>query len=158
MKEGDIIQIAHVVRDMDAAMRYYWDTFRIGPWDVYTFAPPAVRDSMVRGKPSSHAYLLAVTWKNEMQLELMQPLTGRSIYDECLETRGEGLHHMKLYYPDCRAALERFAEQGIRVIQSGRIDADEFYYLDTEKALGYVIEVGNNGKIREPERRYPAAP
>jgi 4-hydroxyphenylpyruvate dioxygenase-like putative hemolysin len=156
MKEGDLIQVAHVVRDIDKAMRYYWETFRIGPWDVYTFAPPAVRDSMVSGKPSVHTYLLAVTWRGEVQLELMQPLTGRSIYDECLETKGEGLHHMKLYYPDCRAALERFRAQGISIIQSGKIDADEFYYLDTEAALGYVIEIGNNGKIREPERRYPA--
>jgi len=156
MKEGDIIQVAHVVRDIDKAMKYYWETFRVGPWDVYTFAPPAVRDSMVRGTPSTHTYLLAVSWRGEVQLELMQPLTGRSIYDECLETRGEGLHHMKLYYPDCRAALERFRARGISVIQSGKIDADEFYYLDTETALGYVIEVGNNGKIREPERRYPA--
>ena len=136
MKEGDIIQVAHVVRDIDKAMRYYWETFRIRPWEVYTFAPPAVRDSMLRGKPSAHTYLLAVTWRGEVQLELMQPLTGRSIYDECLETRGEGLHHMKLYYPDCRAALERLRAQGIAIIQSGKIDADEFYYLDTEAALG----------------------
>ena len=61
MKEGAIIQVAHVVRDLDASLRYYWETFHIGPWDIYTFAPPAVRDSMVRGKPSAHTYLLAVT-------------------------------------------------------------------------------------------------
>ncbi len=156
MKEGDVIQIAHVVRDIDAAMKYYWETFQIGPWEVYTFAPPAVRDSMVRGKPSDHTYLLAVTWKNEIQLELMQPLTGRSIYDEQLEHKGEGLHHLKLYYPDCRAALEQFRARGIDVIQSGKIDDDEFYYLDTESELGFIVEVGNNGKIRAPERRYPA--
>ncbi len=156
MKDGDVIQIAHVVRDIDKSMKYYWDTFRIGPWDVYTFAPPTVRDSMVRGKPSTHTYLLAATWIDKVQLELMQPLTGRSIYDEFLETKGEGLHHMKLYFRDCAAALERLRKQGIAVIQSGKIDADEFYYLDTEKTLGYVIEVGNNGKVRPPERRFPA--
>jgi len=156
MKEGDVIQIAHVVRDLDASLRYYWDTFRIGPWDVYTFAPPAVRDSMVRGRPSVPTYLLAVTWRAEMQLELMQPLTGRSIYDEHLEKKGEGLHHLKLYFPDCHAALEGFRARGIAVIQSGKIDADEFYYLDTEDKLGYIVEVGNNGKIRAPERRFPS--
>jgi methylmalonyl-CoA/ethylmalonyl-CoA epimerase len=156
MKKGDIIQVAHVVRDLDKTMKYYWDNFGIGPWDVYTFGPPAVRESTVRGKPSAHTYLLAITWLAEVQLELMQPLTGRSIYDEQLEKKGEGLHHMKLYYPDCRAALEKFRAQGITVIQSGKIDNDEFYYLDTEKTLGYVIEVGNNGDIRPPERRYPA--
>ena len=46
MKDGDIIQVAHVVRDIDQAMKRYWETFHIGPWDVYTFAPPEVRDSM----------------------------------------------------------------------------------------------------------------
>ena len=156
MKTGNIIQVAHVVRDLDKTMKYYWDNFHIGPWDVYTFGPPAVRDSTYRGAPSSHTYLLAITWLAEVQLELMQPLSGRSIYDEHLERKGEGLHHLKIYYPDCNEALQRFRAQGIPVIQSGKIDEDEFYYLDTEKALGYIVELGNNGKIRPPERRYPA--
>jgi hypothetical protein len=85
----------------------------------------------------------------------MQPLTGRSIYDECLERRGEGLHHVKLFHRDCRAILEQYRGRGIEVIQSGRIDEDEFYYLDTEKSIGYVVEIGNNGTNREPARRYP---
>jgi methylmalonyl-CoA/ethylmalonyl-CoA epimerase len=155
MKEGDVVQVAHVVRNLDATMKYYWDTFHIGPWDVYTFSPTAVRDSMVYGMPSTHTYLVALTWLGDVQLELMQPLTGRSIYDEHLERRGEGLHHMKLFSSDCKAALQRFQAQGIRVIQSGKIDADEFYYLDTEKTLGFIMEIGNNGQIRPPERRYP---
>ncbi len=155
MKEGDIIQVAHVVRDLGRALRYYWDTLGIGPWDLYTLAPPALQDSMVRGRPSSHTYKVAVCWLGAVQMELMQPLTGRSIYDECLETKGEALHHMKLYYPDCAAVLASYRKRGIEVIQSGRIDEDLFYYLDTEKSLGYVLEVGNNGKVREPEGRFP---
>jgi hypothetical protein len=62
---------------------------------------------------------------------------------------------MKLYYPDCAAILEAYRTKGIQVIQSGRIDEDLFYYLDTEKTLGYILEVGNNGKVREPEGRFP---
>jgi Glyoxalase/Bleomycin resistance protein/Dioxygenase superfamily len=156
MKEGDIIQVAHVVYDIDKTMKYYWENFGLGPWDVYTFNPLTVRDSMVRGRPSDFTYLIAVTWRGDVQFELMQPVTGRSIYDECLEKKGEGLHHIKIYYPDCQKALKQFKDKGIEVIQSGKIDKDEFYYLDTEDSLGYVIEIGNNGKIRKPERRYPA--
>ena len=33
MKEGSIIQIAHVVRDIDKTMKYYWETFGLGPWE-----------------------------------------------------------------------------------------------------------------------------
>lgn len=156
MKDGGIIQVAHVVRNIDMAMKRYWEIFQIGPWDVYTFAPPAVRDSMVHGRPSDHSYLVAVTWVDGVQLELMQPLTGRSIYDEHLQSKGESMHHIKLLYRSCESALKRFAAQGIGVIQSGKFDEDEFYYLETEKLFGYVIEIGNNGRIRAPERRYPA--
>ena len=156
MKDGDIIQIAHVVRDIDKAMKYYWDVFGLGPWDVYTFQPGTVRDQMVRGKPADVTYLLAVTWRGGIQYELMQPVKGRSIYDEFLERKGEGLHHIKFYYKDCEAQLAKYRAMGIGVIQSGKIDNDVFYYLDTEKDLGYVIEIGNNGAIREPERRFPA--
>lgn len=155
MRDGDIIQVAHVVKDIDAAMKHYWEVFGIGPWDVYEFAPPLLRDSVYMGQPSDHTYLLAVTWIGDVQLELMQPLTGRSSYTEFMERHGEGLHHVKLYYKDCRKAIEHFEKKGFKVIQSGKFGEDEFYYLDTDKAFGVIYEIGNNGKIPPPIRRYP---
>jgi methylmalonyl-CoA/ethylmalonyl-CoA epimerase len=154
--EGDVIQVAYVVRDMERALKNYWEIFGIGPWQVYTFAPPFMRDSMVRGKPSDHSYLLAVTRHLAVQHELVQPLKGESIYTEHLQKKGEGLHHIKIFYPDLAAALARYAALGYQVIQSGKVDENEFYYIDTEGTFGYVIEIGNKGKIRPSERRYPA--
>jgi hypothetical protein len=153
--EGAAMQVAMVVRDMDQAMKRHWDVFKIGPWDIYEFNPSKVENYVYRGKPATHSCLIAVTWRGDTQLELMQPLTGYSIYDEHLERRGEGLHHIKLFYSDCNKALADFARRGYPVIQSGRIDEDEHYYLDTEKDYGYIIELGNAGRIRPAERRYP---
>jgi methylmalonyl-CoA/ethylmalonyl-CoA epimerase len=155
MKDGQVIQVAYVTRDIDKAMKHHWEVFGIGPWDVYQFESPKVRDYMYRGKPATHSCLIAVTWRDNVQLELMQPLTGRSIYNEHLETKGEGMHHIKLYYADCARAVADFTARGYPVIQSGKFDEDEHYYLDTEKDFGYVIELGNCGKIRAAERRYP---
>ena len=45
--------------------------------------------------------------------------------------------------------------RGYPVIQSGRYDEGEHYYLDTEKDFGYIIELGNAGRIRPGIRRYP---
>ena len=56
-------------------MKFYWDTFKIGPWGVYSFAPPDVRESMVHGKPADFSYLVAVTdFRAGVQMELMQPV------------------------------------------------------------------------------------
>ncbi len=39
-----INQIALVVRDLNVAMRQYLELLGIGPWKVYTYGPPLVRD------------------------------------------------------------------------------------------------------------------
>ncbi|MBI2717273.1 MAG: VOC family protein [Rhizobiales bacterium] len=156
-QEGATMQVAVIVRDMEAALRRHWDQCRIGPWDIYTFAPGKVQNYIYRGKPANHTCLIAVAWSGDTQLELIQPLTGYSIYDEHLERHGEGLHHIKLYYSDCQKAIAGYAKRGYPVIQCGRFDEDEHYYLETEKDFGYIVELGNAGHIRSAERRYPPA-
>lgn len=153
--ERKIIQIAQVVRDIDKTMKKYYEILGIGPWEVYTFAPPALRECMYRGKPSDATWALALTWVGDTQLELMQPLSGESVYTHFLAKKGEGIHHIKEWVDDCTATIEEYSKKGIRVIQSGKYDEDEFYYLDTEPELGILYEIGNNGKIRAAERCYP---
>lgn len=157
MKDGDIIQIAHLVQDLDDAMAQYYQVCNIGPWDVYTYGPHNIRNSFYRGKPAEHIYKIAVCWVNGIQMELMQPVSGYSIYDEYIEKHGYGLHHLKLYFKDCTQAIAHYEARGYRVVQSGNIGDDVFYYLDTEERFqGAVIELGNAGAIPQPESRYPA--
>jgi hypothetical protein len=85
----------------------------------------------------------------------MQPLSGESVYTHFLEDKGEGIHHIKEWVDDCAAAIEEYRKKGIEVIQSGKYDEDEFYYLNTEPQLGILYELGNCGEIREPERVFP---
>ena len=155
MKDGDVIQVAYVVRDLDAAMKRHWEVCGIGPLHIYQFEAPKVQDYIYRGKPASHSCLIAVTFGDRTQVELMQPVSGYSIYDEHLEAKGEGLHHVKLFYSDCAKAVAEYEARGYPVIQSGRFDEDEHYYLDTERDFGYIIELGNGGRIRAAERIYP---
>ena len=156
MKEGSVIQVAYVVRDLEASMRRHWEVCGIGPWHIYRFEPGKIQNYLYRGKPATHTCWIAVTpFGDGTQVELMQPISGRSIYDEHLERKGEGLHHVKLYHRDCAKAVAHYERLGYPVIQSGRIDEDEHYYLDTEKDFGYIVELGNAGRIRAAERRYP---
>jgi hypothetical protein len=154
-QEGATMQVAMIVRDLEPALKHHWETCKIGPWDIYQFEPGKVENYTYRGKPATHTCLIAIAWSGDTQLELIQPLTGYSIYDEHLERRGEGLHHIKLYYADCAKAVRDYASRGYSVLQCGKIDDDEHYYLDTEKDFGYIVELGNAGRIRPAERRYP---
>ncbi|MCD8352233.1 MAG: VOC family protein [Planctomycetaceae bacterium] len=156
MKDGELVQVAHLVRDLDAALEKYWRDFGMGPWDLYTYDEKNLQDSIYRGNPSDHTYRIAVCWQNGVQMEVMQPVSGYSIYDEFLEKHGEGLHHIKLFYNDCDKAVREYESKGYAVIQSGRVGDDVFYYLDSEaKVAGAVLELGNAGTIPPPEARYP---
>ena len=89
-QEGAAMQVAMVVRDLDAAMKRHWDLFKIGPWDIYTFDATKVRDYTYRGKPATHSCLIAVAWSGDTQLELMQPLTATASTTSISSSAGRG--------------------------------------------------------------------
>ena len=119
MIEGGIIQIAYVVRDIETAMRRHWEVCGIGPWHVYEFDASKVDAFVYRGKPATHKALLALAWRGDMQLELLQPVSGYCIYDEHLERKGEGLHHVKLYHADCAKAVADYARRAMPSPRAG---------------------------------------
>ncbi len=153
-------QIALVVRDVDKTMEFWWNVLAIGPWDVRHFRPETVREFHVDGAAvdEDFEFICAVCWVGDIEFELIQPVKGPNIYWRHLETKGEGLHHVKDVMPDEQipAALAELRSKGYDVLQTGWIDNDVHYYLNTQDDLGLVYEIGNGGTIGPPDRRYPA--
>jgi methylmalonyl-CoA/ethylmalonyl-CoA epimerase len=157
MKERKLIQIGIVVRDLDKALKSYHEIFNAGPWDIYTFGPPEMKNGTYRGKPSDWSALIGLAWIGDRQLEIVQPLQGPNIYYEFLEKKGEGLHHIKEWVDDPKKTIEAYKKKGISVIQSGEFDGGSFYYLETKPYLGITLEIVKGGprKHRKPDRQYP---
>src|SRR5438105_10186171 len=113
-------QVALVVRDLDQAMRRYWELPGVGPWRVYTYGPPLVRDMTDRGRKQDYRMRLALAHAGETMVELIQPLEGPNVYDEHLERKGEGLHHIGVFVPSFDEAVAEVKQRGYAVLQSGR--------------------------------------
>jgi methylmalonyl-CoA/ethylmalonyl-CoA epimerase len=141
IKIGEISQIAVVVRDLKKALANYWNTLGIGPWNIYTFAPPALTEPMIRGKPVPYSMRLALAEVGPIQYELIEPLEGPSIYKEFLASKGEGLHHFQSRFDEVTDQLMEFKKMGIDVLMSGKFGGGEFYYMDTEPILGTIYEI-----------------
>ena len=71
-----INQVTMVVRDLDAAVRDYWERLRIGPWRIMTFKPPDVRDMTYRGKRQDYRMRIALAMCGDVQLELIESPEG----------------------------------------------------------------------------------
>jgi Glyoxalase/Bleomycin resistance protein/Dioxygenase superfamily len=140
IKIGAICQIGIVVRDLKKAVDNYWASLGIGPWMTLRMEPPLLRDVTLRGKPVEASMMAAIAQSGSIQLELIQPLEGPSIWKEFLEERGGGLHHVQSLDQDPKSALAEFKKMGVDVLMSGRIGDNIFYYMDTEPLLGTIYE------------------
>lgn len=155
-----IKQVAMVVRDLDAAVRAYWDLFAIGPWTAYTLAPPRLRDMTYRGEPAEFSLRHAIAWSGDVQLELVQPLGGPSIFADHLDQHGEGQQHLGIYVDDHPAAVRSLQERGFRLLQSARgfgANGDgAFAYFETDACISTIVEVIAAPAVRvEPDFIYP---
>jgi methylmalonyl-CoA/ethylmalonyl-CoA epimerase len=140
IKIGEISQIGIIVRNLQKATDNYWSTLGIGPWMTMRIEPPLLADVIMRGKPVEASMMAAIAQNGNIQLELIQPLEGPSVWKEFLEQRGEGLHHVQSLVQDPGTALVAFREMGVEVLMSGRIGDNIFYYMDTEPLLGTIYE------------------
>ena len=155
-----ISQIAIVVRDMDASLKAYTENLGWGPWSVFDYKPPLLHDTMVRGEPVEYRMIGAETKVDGLGFELIQPVSGPSIYQEFLDAHGEGVQHiacMKHSEQDSSLMQEHWRSNGAEVLMSGRIgDSIEFYYLDTAPMLKFVLESGSGHAIDlKPTYVYP---
>ncbi len=106
-----------LVRDLEGTARRLSDALGIGPWNLWTITPA---DCRVRGEASPFSFRVALATVGGATFELITPHTGRSVYDEQLETRGEGFHHTCLVYAsleEVRAAKAELRRQGRELVQ-----------------------------------------
>ena len=155
-----ITQIAVVVADMQSALKSYTENLGWGPWSVFEYKAPLLHDTVVRGKPQEFQMIGAETMVDGLGFELIQPVSGPSIYQEFLDQHGEGVQHiacMKHSAGDSEALKEHWRERGAEILMGGRIgETIEFYYLDTSPMLKFVLESGSGHAIDlKPTYVYP---
>ena len=128
-----------LVRDLEATARRLSDALGIGPWNVWTIAPTYC---IVRGEPSPFTFRAALATVGGGTFELITPHTGRSVFDDYLETHGEGFHHTCLMYPTLDSVREAKAEvrrQGREIIQEGSAgDVFDFGYVAVPEIASLV--------------------
>lgn len=160
LKLKSVNQIGFVVKDLDKAMESYWTNFGVGPWKIYTYGSPLVKDTTFRGESRDFHMRIAIANVENVMIELIQHLDGETVYKEFGEKAGEGVQHLGIFVDSLADAVKEAEAAGFRVIQSGRgygaTGDGGFAYLDTEEELGTIYELIEIPSVRRPpERVYP---
>jgi methylmalonyl-CoA/ethylmalonyl-CoA epimerase len=130
-----------VVKDLDKAIAYYQD-LGIGPF----MSPPvkAVKQTYLgKAVPVDFFKRKEVMGKmGESLLQLCQPLGGESPWQEFLDTKGEGVHHLGCIVDDVEKEEAILKEKGIEIILSSRFEGGGgSCYADIGKIGGILIEL-----------------
>jgi methylmalonyl-CoA/ethylmalonyl-CoA epimerase len=160
---GNVIQVCTVSHDLERTMEGM-TRLGVAPWQVFTFGPETVSEITYRGAPALMTYRLAIAFAGSMMWELIQPVSGPSIYADFLFQHGEGVHHVLV---DCNGIpweerLAQFAAHGYEMIQSGVFAGQvPFAYFATEADTATTIETAyfpEGFSLPEPELWYPGPP
>lgn len=133
-----------VVKDMERAIDHF-NGLGIGPFPPFLGGSEGmpVTGKTVRGEPSDYEMDLrhAGSGMGGSGFELIQPLKGRSIYDDFLEDKGEGVHHLAFLVEDLDKETARMEKRGFRVIQTGARPKGKWAYFDTDRVGGCIVEL-----------------
>jgi methylmalonyl-CoA/ethylmalonyl-CoA epimerase len=147
MTGKEIRQIGIVVKDAEKTAQNYWELLGIGPWMLVDFKPPHVRDVSLHGISMSpdvdFNVRAALADFGDMQIELLEPVSGPSTYREFLETHGQGIHHVSFgESPDHDEVVSILKGHGIDIEMDGVLgNAIRFTYMATQNELGTIFEV-----------------
>lgn len=131
-------QICIVVRNLKKTTEYYEQILNIGP---FVFPDVTYTDVTYLGKPSDGYWKMAFARMGPIELELSCPIRPPSIYEDFLNEKGEGLHHIGFDVSNLDEAIKRAEGLGIKVLMSGRTSKSGFAHLDTREFGGTIFEV-----------------
>jgi catechol 2,3-dioxygenase-like lactoylglutathione lyase family enzyme len=131
-------QLGYVVRDIEKACRHYETIFGTDPFSK--IIEVNMDGALLRGKPVDTTIKVAFVQSGDVQIELIQPIQGKNLYTEFLETRGEGIHHLAYQVDDMAAIKAVFTEKVGEPVFSRDMGIMEFAYFDTSEVGGLMIE------------------
>ncbi len=126
----EIDHVAIAVRDLEAAIGYYRDTFGA--------------DVVHRERVDSDGVEEALLAVADSYVQLLTPTTDTSPVAKYLETRGEGLHHVGYRVADCAAALQSVKDHGGRTIDDAPRPGSRgttVAFVHPKGAFGTLIEL-----------------
>ena len=121
-------------------------------------------DMRYRGEPAEFVIKVCFARSGNVIWELMQPVSGPTIFQEYLDRHGEGVQHIAFDCGDMtvQERIAEFEQRGFVPVQSGNwLGQNQFVFFGTQDAAGTVFETIHfplDFEYPEPDRWYPAAP
>jgi methylmalonyl-CoA/ethylmalonyl-CoA epimerase len=131
-------QLGYVYKDVEKHAKILESVYNTPKFTFFEYYDQPIT---YRGRETTCSMKMGTLNYFNLNIELIQPLGGESIYQEFLDGGKEGLHHIATYVDDIPAYIASLKKKGIGVLQTGQIVKMHYAYMDTEETFGIIIEL-----------------
>jgi len=143
------------VKDLAAAEKLFIET--MGARRFMHLDNLAARDTegTYLGKPGDWVCNLHIAYAGDTQIELIQPVSGASMFQESLDRHGDAVQHVAYWVDDSDydAAAAHLEASGYPQIQRFRLPILCVGYYDTRRVIGVVTEIVGSTEAGHELRR-----
>jgi len=133
-----ILQLGLVVRNMDEAVNRF-SALGFGPF-IEKLLPPDSRFFDETGESSESKVNVQRSTIGNVELELIEPVSEKSIHRDFLNSKGEGVQHILFEVQDIDAELEKLKEAGANLLFKVVFKGGALAYVDLN-AGGLIVEL-----------------
>jgi len=148
-----VAQIAWVVKDIKVAEKFFRDTMGISNLSKAETIRVKEFEGTYYGKPSNAESLVAMAYSGGTFIEVIQPVSGNSIFQDYLDKNpAGGIQHIAYSIPVAKLdqVISEFVDKGFAVISSFNHPIAKIVFFDTYKEIGVMTEI--MGITEEGER------
>lgn len=149
LKFDDYMHIGVIVRNIEETIKSMENIFELGSYRINPFPPEGETyvQLMYHGSKGDFSARFCFIEMAGKEIELIEPVSGESLWKDFLEDHGEGIHHLKFEVESINETLSFFKSLNIKCTQYGSAvgpnSGKTWAYFDTYDRFGYVIEVLN---------------
>src|SRR5882672_4647677 len=137
-------QVAWVVQDIKASEKFFREVKGISNFVKLENLRAQDHEGTYYGKPGNFEFHLYMAYSGETMIELIQPVSGQSIFCDYLEKYPDGgLQHIAYMVPvtEFEKAIAEMTDKGYQVITSLNLPIARVTFFDTTKEIGVVTEI-----------------
>ena len=139
-----LTQIAWVVKDIQTTLRFFQDVMGINNFSKVDTIRVKEFGATYYGRPSNAESLVSLAYSDGIFIELIQPVSGNSIFQDYIDKNpAGGIQHMAYSIPvdKLNKIISEFPDKGFPVISSFDHPIAKIVFFDTRKEIGVMTEI-----------------
>lgn len=141
---GVITQIGLVVKDIEKTSKAYADFLGVDSPESFLTDTVEKAHTEFKGESTEARAKLVFFQLENITIELIEPVGGPSTWQDFLETKGEGIHHIAFEIKRMEKKIRLLAGKDMPLLQSGDYEGGRYSYIESTKQLGTILELLEN--------------